>query len=104
MQSQQTSLAVPQSAGNGATSFDLSTYVNVTVQVGGVTASVLGLEATADGVNYVTIKTPLANGFYTLSDLIKPGVTVLGLRVATTSIGGGETPTVTVLAQDTRSR
>lgn len=96
-------LQVPASAGDGAPSYDLSTFADITVQTAGVTASSLNLLASADGTNFVAIKMTLANGIATLSSLIAAGVTVKYLRVHTVSISGGETPTVTVLAKDTRS-
>ena len=100
MLTQSVALVVPTSAGEGAPSIDLSQYSGVTIQVAGVTASSLNLEASVDGTNFVAIKTGLANGISTLDTLLASArATVKFLRVHTISIGGGETPTVRVLAQ-----
>jgi galactokinase/mevalonate kinase-like predicted kinase len=103
MQSASASLNVPASAGLGASSPDLSSLLNVTIQVEGVTSSSLNLEASLDGAAWVVIKTGLANGLSTLASLIAAGATVMFLRVQTVTIGGGETPAVIVLGQDSRS-
>jgi hypothetical protein len=100
MNAQSLQLPIKQTAGEGAESIDLSAYERVTIQISGITSSVLALEASLDGVVFSTIKTPLANGIHTLDDLIDGNpAAVMFLRVNTTSIANGETPVVTYLAQ-----
>lgn len=99
MEIEHASLAVPASAGDGAPSFDLSRFWRVTLQFAGITASSLNLMATLDGTNWVAIKTTLANGIHTLDELLVGAGCVKYLRVHTVSIGGGDTPTVTLFGQ-----
>jgi hypothetical protein len=99
MEQQHIALQVLAAPGEGAASFDLSAYSRITIQSAGITSSVLNLEATMDGTNWIPIKPTLANFIYSVESLIAPGVSIRGLRVNTVSIGGGETPTVTFLAQ-----
>jgi hypothetical protein len=98
METQHLSLNIDPSAGGGAPSFDISDCYRVTFQVSGITSSALFLEATLDGTTWATIKTPLANGIFTL-DSIQAGLAVKQVRAHTTTISGGETPVVFMLAQ-----
>ncbi len=99
MEIQHAALAVPGSAGDGDPSFDLSRFWRVTLQFAGITASSLNLMATLDGTNWIAIKTGLANGIHSLDELLAGAGCVKYLRVHTVSIAGGETPTVTFVAQ-----
>jgi hypothetical protein len=99
VESQTAELAIPGSAGHGAPSIDLSKYFNISVQAAGITSSELNLEASIDGTNYVAIKATMGVAIYTLAALIGAYAAVKYLRVTTVAISGGDTPTVTFLAQ-----
>jgi hypothetical protein len=104
MIAEKVALAVPATAGAGTASYDVSSWVRIAIQIAGITASVIFVEATVDGSNWVAVTpTTAVNGIVSLDHFFGGATCVRYLRAHTTSIAGGETPIVTVLGQDSRT-